>query len=400
MKPSRRELRWLLASYLLWAGLAADIGTTSVASSNFTDHWSHYGRSYLFFTHGFDVYRYPTSHFCTALSLPAKRSLPSADGCDWCLAEGTTAQRPLCINWQYTRASYPPGLFLYSLPEVLLFAATPLSFRAINLFSILKFLAVAHLLMWLFFRIVIAPPEAAPSPERASRWLRLALLSFVWLEIGKWTLGGFYDPISVCALLLGIWWLSQNRGIDSILALSSALFLHYRALWYLPLFFVAAWTIVKRREWKAGGAAPYVKLAAAGVMLGPALYGFALMYPGLAQLPTANPARLLAWASPIPWNLLLPLAPVALYLASTRQWVLLACAAWQLFTVARTPQVQWWHVLFLLPMFALARLEKKGVALAAAAVLYVTEAVVIFGNALPLPGWQLGELVHRWKPFW
>ncbi len=402
MKPSRRQLLGLLLSYLFWACLAAHVGGTSAALSNFTDHWSHYGRAVLFLEHGFDVYRKPTSQFCKPPSPAARRSLPPAAGCDWCVTQGASDAHPLCINWQFTRASYPPGLFLYSLPEVLLFEATSLSYRAINVFSILKFLAVAHLLMWLFFRVVVSPEADPLAYRRGGFWLGLALLSLASLEIGKWTLGGFYDPISVAALFLGIWQLGNRRGVDALVALSAALFLHYRALWYLPLFATAAWRAWKNREWRSGGAAPYVKLGAAAVMLGLALYAFVLAYPGMTQLPTANPARLekLLAGSLALWNLVLPLTPVALYLGWSRQWTLLACLSWQLFTHVRTPKDQWWHVLFLLPMFALARLEGKRGSLAAAAVIYLTEAVVVFGNALPVPGWQLGELMFRWQPWW
>lgn len=402
MKPSRRELRWLLLSYLFWAFLASHLGGTSAAFSNFTDHWSHWGRAVLFYEHGLDVYREPTSRFCSDPSPQVREKLPPAAGCNWCAPKGAADTRPLCVNWQFTRASYPPGLFLYSLPEVLLFEATSLSYRAINLFSILKFLLAAHLLLWLFFRMVVGTPGDTRW-ERAQFWLRLGLLALAWVEVGKWTLGGFYDPVSVAVLFLGIWLLAQDRGLDALLALSAAVFLHYRALWYLPLFFVTAREILKNREWKAAGTVGYVKLAAAAAMLGVSAYAFALIYPALNQLPPANVARLqsLLAGGHTTWLLLALLSPVVVYLAWRRQWTLLACVGWQLAMLVRTPQVQWWHNLFLLPMFALAAPERKLETLVSVSALYLTESMVVFGNALPgQVGWQLMNLMQRWQPWW
>jgi hypothetical protein len=390
-------------SFLIWAGVASHVDGASAALSNFNDHWSHYGRSLLFLEHGFDVYRFQTSHFCAAPPAGALHALPPVNAAvDWCVTKGATATRPLLINWQDTRAGYPPGLFLYSLPEVLLFEATPLSHRAINLFTILKYLALAHVLLWLFFRIVVS---AENDPSRAGpgvAWLRWGFFALVYLEVLKWTLCGFYDPIAVAALLLGIWLLGERRGVDALLALSAAVFLHYRALWYLPLFGFAAVAILKSRAWRSGGAATYAKLGAAAVMIGVSAYAFALLYPGLALLPATNPVllkKLIAGTS-AGLDLLIPLLPVGLYLIASRQWAFLACAAWQIVMFVETPQIQPWHCLFLLPLFALARVGGKRGATAAAATLFLIESFVVFDKALPTQGWLFGELMHRWQHWW
>ncbi|MHB8420777.1 MAG: hypothetical protein ACYDCL_22105 [Myxococcales bacterium] len=409
MKPTRRALLCLLASYGVWAVLAAHIGATRAALYDYTDHWSHYGNAALFLRHGFDLYRFPASRYCANPSPAAARGLPDEPGCAWCVAAGAaTDERPLCINWQGTRHGYPPGLLLYSLPEVLLFDFSSLSLRAINVFTILKYLIAAHLLIWLLWKLVFEAP-AAERAEPGEGWLRYGLFGLFYLEVLKWTLSGFYDPIAVCAIFVAVWQLRRGRGTDAILALSVALFLHFRALWYLPLFFTAGWTALRNREWNAGRARALAKLAASALLLGVSLYAFALLYPGLEALPHNSGVmwKDLSLTTAASWNLALPLLPVLLYLAWGRQWTLLGCVVWQLFMITRTYQVQGWHILFLLPLFGLARLEGKRASLVAAAVVYLTEALVIFYNAAPIfnyaapiPGGHLVNLMQLWQPWW
>jgi hypothetical protein len=409
MKPSRRALLGLFFSWTLWAFLAAHIGPSRATLYDYTDHWSHYGRAALFYRHGFDVYRFPASRYCKAPSDAVARQLPPEAGCRWCVAAGaSTAERPLCINWQGLRNAYPPGLVLYSLPEVLLLQHTSLSLRAINLFTVLKYLIVAHLLIWLLFKLVFQPPEDDRA-EPGERWLRYGLFGLFYLEILKWTLSGFYDPIAVCALFVGVWQLRRKRGVEAILALSAAVFLHYRALWYLPLFAFAGWTALRNREWHKGRGGALAKLAASALVLGLSLYAFVLMAPGLKDFPGNSGVRLadLSLSKAASWNLVLPLLPVLIYLARNRQAMLLSCVLWQLFMITNTFQVQGWHILFLLPMFGLARLEGKRGSLVAAAVVYLTEALVIFYNdapifhyAVPIPGGYLTDLMHQWRAWW
>ena len=411
VKPSRRALLVLSFSYLVWAFLAAHIGASRSALYDYTDHWSHYGRAALFLAHGFDVYRFPATRYCRAPSPEAARKLPVEGGCGWCVADKvSTDDRPLCINWTWLRNGYPPGLSVYSLPEVLLLQHTSLSLRAINLFTILKYLLAAHILLWFLFKQVFAPPERQRGGAASGEaWLRYGLFALFYLEILKWTLSGFYDPVAVCAIFVGVWQLRRRRGVAAILALSVAVFLHYRALWYCPLFAFAGWTAVRQREWQAGRWRVVAELAASALVLGLSLYAFVLLYPGLKDFLTNNSVMLkdLSLTKPAAWNLVVPLVPVLLYFAWSRQWTLLSCVAWQLFVVTRTYQIQGWHILFLLPMLGLARLEGKRGSLLAVGVVYLTEALVIFYNdapifhyAVPIPGGHITNLMQLWRAWW
>jgi hypothetical protein len=402
VKPSRRALFWLLISYGFWGVLATHVGGARAALFDYTDHWSHYSQAILFLSHGFDAYRVPATHVCKTPSPAAVQRLPPVRGCEWCVTPGVSEERPLCINFQQLRNGFPPGVFLYSLPEVLLFEGTKLSLRAINLFSIFKYLAASHLLIWLLFKLVFEPPEGDRQADPGEGWLRYGLFGLLYLEVLKWTLAGFYDPLAVAAIFLAVWQLRERHGANALLAMSAAIFLHFRALWFVPLFAFAAWRAFENREWKSGGGRFYAKLAASAVMSGLTLYAFVLLYPGLTDFLHNNPAFFmnLSATNTASWDLLIPIAPVLLYLAWSRQWTFLACAAWQLFTITRTFEIHEWHFLHLLPIFAVARLEGKRGSMVAAAILYLTEAIVIFFNEVPLPGWHLTNLIHLWQPWW
>lgn len=401
MIPSRRAFAWLLLSYLAWAIVAAHIGGAKAALFDYTDHWSHYGQAVLFLRHGFDAYRRPANRICRSPSPAAARNLPEVHGCEWCVADGVSEDRPLCINFQQIRNGFPPGVFLYSLPEVLLFKWTSLSLHAINLFSIFKYLIASHWLIWLVFKLIFEPGANDPRADPGEGWLRYGLFGLFYLGIIKWTLSGFYDPLSVAAIFLATSELQRGRGVNAVLAMSTAIFLHFRALWFVPLFFFGTWRAIRNREWQAGWRA-YAKVAAAATMSGLSVYSFILLYPGLTEFSHNNAAFLktLTASSQTGWNLVFALTPVLVYLSWSRQWTFLACAAWQLYTISHTFEVHEWHLLHLLPVFAVARLEGKRGLMVAATMLYLTEALTIFFNEVPLPGWHLANLIQLWKPWW
>ncbi len=65
--------------------------------------------------------------------------------------------------------------------------------------------------------------------------------------------------------------------------------------------------------------------------------------------------------------------------------------AWQLFMVTRTPQVQPWHALSLLPLLVLARFSGTRAAEVAAGAIFLVECRQIF-DVVPLPGAWLAAI--------
>ncbi len=412
--PGRRQLLWLSVSIAVWAFVLVHLRGPWFTVFDDGDHWSHFSYALLFLDHGFGVYDRTARDYCAGPWTPEVERFVAQGSCrpaDVCVLPGHPSLRPLCVNWQQFPQPYPPGLLLYSLPEALLYAHTGISFSSLCLVSLLKYLVAAHLLVWLLWRMLFAPPREDDLPggaewEPLNPWLRAGLFGLLYLATIGWALDGFYDPLSVFFVFLGVWLLLRRRGLASLLALSASLLLHYRALWYAPLFLLAARRAVANREWRDGWRAA-AKLAVAAAFVALAAAGFLLIRPWLARFPQVNPIFYpkLGVRQPASWNLGVPLLIAFAYLAWGRCWTLLSVLSWQIFTILQTPQTMTWHALFLLPNLAIARGERTRGAMAAAVVFHVALALTAFNwdaskalLGLPLPGLFLSNLVEHWGP--
>jgi hypothetical protein len=408
VRPTRRELAWLLASWLGWVFVAGHIKGPWDTLFGGGDHWSHLGCAELFLHHGFGLWDHLPNAYCTGKLPPAETAaFLKETGCqefELCKLPDHPELRPFCVNWQWlSPQAYPPGLILYSLPQAWLYQHTRLSFHALNVLTIWEYLAAAHLLLFALYRLLFAPRWRDDLPggaqwEPGSGWLRLGLFGLLYFFVIKFTLNGFYDPLAVFAVFVGIYQLAKRRPVDSLLWLSAAFFLHYRALWYAPLLAVAGlralpvlWASPRRYAFK---------FALSSAMLLLFAYSLFLIYPFLRGFPDTNPVALKhasLWATK-EWDLLFPLAGVFLYLAWGRHWLVLVTMLWQLAIVSTTPQIMDWHALFLLPMLGVARLDEDRGVMLAAVVFFLVEAYVIF-NALPFPGDLIAAIAAQWGPF-
>ncbi len=405
MRPTRREIAWLAASWLAWAFVAVHVRGPWDTIAAGGDHWSHVGCAELFLHHGFDLWRHPPGDFCTTALPPAEATFPREAGCrpfDVCQMRDLPDSRPLCINWQTVGPQpYPPGLILFSLPQALLYEHTSIAFRTIDVLTILEYLLAAHLLFWILWRMVFPPRTrddllGGTSWELTNPWLRFLLFGLVYLEIVQQTLNGFYDPLAIFAVFLGAYFVAKHRPVDGLLALSLGFVLHYRALWYAPLLAYAGLRSLPPATWSTKA---MIKLGVSALLLGLFAYTLLLINPWLPHWPDTNPVL---WQHASPWkqqqwDLLLPMTGLVLYLAWGRHWLLLASMVWQLAIILRTPQIMTWHALFLLPMLGVARLDGERGAMLAAWIFYLVEAVVIF-KAVPLPGELVSALAANWGP--
>ena len=172
MRPTRRELAWLLASWLGWAFVGLHIQGPWDTLFSGGDHWSHVGCAELFLHHGFKLWDTPPGRWCSQALPPEQKGFIQESGCrviDICVEKDRPGSRPLCVNWQLmSPQAYPPGLILYSLPQALLYEHTSLSFRAIDVLTIWEYLAAAHLLFFLLLRMVFTPRRRDDLPGGAS----------------------------------------------------------------------------------------------------------------------------------------------------------------------------------------------------------------------------------------
>ncbi|MCL2450763.1 MAG: hypothetical protein FWD17_17595 [Polyangiaceae bacterium] len=392
----RRVQLFLFASWLAWSFVAIHVRGASDSIFGFSDHFSHFGHAELFRHHGFRIYQTPQSAFCGHTS-PEVEAFRRESGClakDTCEVPGA---RPLCVNWQNFPVPYPPGLVLYSLPQALLYEAG-VAFRTVNVLTIIEYLAAAHLLLWMFWRVVVARQGPA---TRGDLWLRFALFGVVYIEVIKWSLIGFYDPIALFALFAGIDCLVRKRPLGALVALSFGFLLHFRALWYTPLLVYAIGRAAMARDLWASPVRAGIKVAIALVGLLVFGYSLYLVYPSLRRWPQNNLVFWdnMAWSAPAPWSFLVPAVFLLIALAASGSWLLFATAVCQIWIVCHTPQIMRWHGMFLLPLIGVARLERGSTPIVAATALCAIEAEVVFA-AFPSAGELVNSLIANWGPWW
>jgi hypothetical protein len=298
----------------------------------------------------------------------------------------------VCLNWQPRFRPYPLGSVLYAVPEALLSRFTRFTAQSINRFILWKYVLGAHLLLWALYRALVAPPAADDPPDaRPSPWLTWGLFACAYVEVMVWSLEGLYDAFAVSFVVLGALLLRRRERESAFVAVAAAIFFHYRALWYLPLLGLSAMGFVGRDTW-ARPVPAAAKLVLGAALLGVSVYTFALTYGDLHNFPDQNPVHWVHWLPPSSlWDLLGPMALVIAYLVHARHWRLVALMLWQLFMLVQTPQVMWWHILFLLPMLAVARIERGFSPVAATGAWLALQALVVYRAPFP----HLGRLLFH-----
>jgi hypothetical protein len=219
----------------------------------------------------------------------------------------------------------------------------------------------------------------------------------VFLTTVPLAMGGVYDAIGVLLIFLALVRGGRGDPLGALLLLGLALFVHFRAAWYLPLavaFLVDAGRAAQRPALRRP--AGLAKAAGAALLFGLAAGTFQLVSPTLASFPHTNFVRFAPDGTGLAraLDLGLPLAAALGVLVWERQWRLVAVLGWTVGVLLLSVQVQPWHAMFLLPLLGLARVERaSGRALAATVLAYLVIGVSFF-RSLPLPGTFLGALFH------
>jgi hypothetical protein len=293
------------------------------------------------------------------------------------------------INWQAYPRPYPPGSLVYAAPEALLYTHTDLSAYVIDRIAIVKDILVGHLLVLVLLEMLLAAGEDA----RTWRRWGVALVPVVYLGVVPWTVAGFYDPVAVLCLVWAVARLQRERPVDALGFLSLAAFLHFRAIWYVPLGVV---TLAKLRIADLRTRRSIAILAGSALLLAAAVLALALVGPYLNDFPHTNPillTRLKLSAARIDYVVLIVLVGGCLLLQ--RQWLLAALVGWQGIIIGLTVQAQFWHPMFLLPLLAIARWKRaRWPALAALVLLIVGVARIVY-RTFPLIAAFASDIVHR-----
>ncbi len=355
-----RANRFLMLLAALFALLAATApsrldNSTGSFREECTDQISHWGSTLLFAKHGFDVYRHSAMQLCLPMNAEASglyraEALPRMDYA--CRVSDEPGARPVLINYPERVQNYPPGKFLYSAPEAILYSNFGATFGFLKKFTLLKYLLVSHLAFALFVLLLL--PRGRGTVELA---LLLILGPLFYEELVFWATYGIYDAVSVGALFLSLYCLGTRRPARAIAWYAAASFLHFRALWCLPIPIAATARLplfLKRSPIQR------VSLLLAFGFFCVSAYSLILALPDISHYPVRNPVALARLLMDLPQALAFGLPLVALLglVAFQRAWLVFWLVLWQAFMLVRTPDVRPWHGLFYLPIIAATLLPK------------------------------------------
>jgi hypothetical protein len=385
----------VLLSLMLWTAweLRRDCHHAyhDLSCGQFTDHFSHMNAARIFPRIGTDIWRRSFKSMFRALSPEEVARLPvhirAEDEPDVRWVPGWEIGKPLAASWSHNPRLYPPGDMLLVAPVALLYHHTGLGFAQATVILIILFLAYAHLAIY-----------AALS----SNWPRVPLLALLllYLEIIHWTLEGFYDAAAVFPLLLCAIFLRQRKGLAATVAFVAAVFIHFRALFFLPWGVCAALTVLRGRQWRHWRLPGYLALAGSVLMGVASAVPFLLLWPTLQNLPNVNPISLRI-AHP-DRAVLASVAVVAIAAAViffwNKSWLDLALLGWFCFMLVLLREAYAWHLL--LPMTWLGapvmhaqsskpRLHSTWAVHDARILMLLCMGVFVF-KANPLPMWLIG----------
>lgn len=254
---------------------------------NYTDHFSHMNTARLFTEVGLDIWRRPLNEFGRPLDAEAIASFPD----DVAVAAGNGARaipgwdpdKPFVSSWGHNPRFHPPGVLILVAPVAVVYHETSLSLEGANRLLIALFLAYAHLALLVFFKAI----------ERlASGTIGLLGALLVYGEVLHFTLEGFYEAVVIGPLILSAMAVRRGDGLAGAAWFTLAAFLHFRALFFVPLVLYSLWVVLRGKQWRKWRPRSWT-VAGVTVLGGFLTLGtFALLWPHLTKIPVNNPVNL------------------------------------------------------------------------------------------------------------
>lgn len=367
-----------------------------------TDHVSHRSAALVFFYRGLEIYNKSPDEALERDARPAGLRPERIDGISgddfFILPERREPERPVVINWSGFPRVYPPGAWVYAAPGVWAQERFGVAESIANAMTIVQYVAAAHLLIFLLFTIVWRDAWATRS--------RLVLVACGALALGgaiqtmHWSLNGMYDAVAIVCVVLAVMRSRESRWESGLWFYALGCFLHFRALWYLPL---AGLAIVQGFRALRAGYRPsplgVAQLVGAAFGFAAALYALLLVYPVLSTFPNSNPFHFTDIALSPRWLIVLSLGGG--FVAAIREqgrWFRFCVLATAVAFIANAPQVMPWHSLFLLPLLAVAGWERSPREMLAGAGAVALVGWLFFNVSFVDPVTAFGY-VSDWNPF-
>jgi hypothetical protein len=256
---------------------------------------------------------------------------------------------PLAISWSHQIRPYPIGVYVLYFPLAMLCHFQFINFLWACRIAILFFVLVSGYTSLVLYRFAFEAPTGWPFAIT----LITAALTSLWSFLCA--IRGFYDVAAFLLVILSLRFLKDHRLASAMLLFWLAAALHSRALWALPIVFIAM-----LGAWKEEGPAflahwlgqtkIWIACVAATVSIGclrialPQLQQFAgnNLFLGMSASPVVDD-------SPLTISIVLAAVCVVVmvYARDFAGLLFLACP-WVFFL--RTPQLCGWHTLFWFPL--------------------------------------------------
>lgn len=373
---TKSKLQFALGMAVFWTLFLLAFGSRHMTlNPTWQDGPSNLFSTWVFFEHGFDVFKKPIASFAEPASDSIKTAFTKETGLpknNVYLFNTGDGEKPVFFVWGALPRPYPPGLFLYLAPMAFALEQGWLSFHTTMTMIVFVWLFIAHLAFLSLaegvLELTLTTPKTSPAANGSYRLLdttlALVLCALAYFEFMRWTMNSQYELISLLLVVLSIRSYSRERYLPAACWYCAAVFLHFRSLFYLPVFFFAVW------QWSMAGKKPlaarlkefsvneWVTLclsAALGLM---ALIAFLFNYPTLVNqsIYDLNGAHFshLGWHNP---GKTLPLLLGSLITLGywLRRGAFLAAlvAAWTTLMFVQTPLTREWYAMFLFPILLL-----------------------------------------------
>jgi hypothetical protein len=335
----------------------------------FSDHFTHMNAARLFPRVGLGLWRTPIDQMFPLADASRRALAPPDVQSVGHIREvpGWPDDKPFVGSWTHIARPYPPGDLVIVAPIAILYHFTPLSFAVACHLLIVLFLAFAH----------AAFAVAWKKAPRTARGLYAAAAVASYGYVIYWTLNGFYDAVAMIPLLGCAAYLDEKKWLAALVAFSAALFLQFRALYYVPWALYAAVHVLRDGGWRAWTRREWVALVVASALSATALFTFVLVRPAFAQLPFANPIHPGGLKTLPVGAFVAALASAAIVFARSRAHLDLAVLCWMTILLVSVRQTQAWHAILFVP-WVLASAACARVRLARIAfVVVVTTAVIL-----------------------
>jgi hypothetical protein len=353
----------------------------------FSDHFSHMNTGRLFTYSGINIWLKPLKQNGRPLTPDELAALPSdlkSVPPDLMLAiPGWPKDKPFVSSWNVYPRFHPPGDMVVTAPVAVLYSLTSLSFSESNRLLILLFLVYAHLSIYVLFKSGVFVDRARP--------LGFLVLFLVYAECVHWALEGFYEPLVIAPLVLCGRYAYQKRGLAAFTAYSAAAFLHFRALFLLPLGLYSLYLMLEERESRDWKRRDYLTAAASIVMAGSSFAAFVMVWPYLKVLAVNNVVNVTGSLDvPALVTFAIVVVAVGALLVYARAWLDAGILLFLVVLLLLLRQTFGWDVLSLLawlgiPIIAVEP-DRVGIVRDARLVAVFFVAVFVFGNDL-MPTW-------------